>query len=578
MRAAVAAAALAMVQSAAASPPLHSPAPQPVEVRIDVVAADARGRIIDNLKAADFEVRDDGVAQPADAVRVVRADAKEGRLIALFLDEYHVSASLTDRVREALAHFIADAIDARDQIVVLKPLDSLLAIQPTRDRDALRDAVAAFEGRKGEYEPRNAYERNFMAGAPARIESARTQVALSAINALAVHFGNYPDRRKTLLVISEGVGRSGERRRGMEYLPTAETIARSAQRANVSIYAVNPAVEFTDADTLRDLAAGTAGGVVTADLDDGLRRAMADASGYYMVAYRTSRPDDGRFHPVVVQLKRPVAQLRARSGYFAPSPDETLRDVLLARLNEPKRPVPVEPAPHASTLIRPWIGTSRGVDGKTRVTVVWEPVPKLTGERNRRAPTRATLTALAPDATVLFEGVVNPSAPALLDEPGGTAARAVFEMMPGRVRLRMSIQDSAQQVLDTDVRSVTIRDLRRGVTISTPEILRARNAREFRTLDSPLAVPSASREFSRTERLLIRFSASGASNAPVSVSARLLSRMGPMRDLTIVAGQSGASTIDLPLAGLAVGEYLIEVSASGPDGEAKDLIDFRVTT
>jgi hypothetical protein len=29
--------------------------------------------------------------------------------------------------------------------------------------------------------------------------------------------------------------------------------------------------------------------------------------------------------------------------------------------------------PHASTLIRPWIGTARGRDGLTDVTVAWEP-------------------------------------------------------------------------------------------------------------------------------------------------------------------------------------------------------------
>src|SRR5262249_29433693 len=227
-----------------------------------------------------------------------------------------------------------------DEIVVAEPRASLVAIRAA-DRNAVRSTIEAFEGRRGDYESRNAYERNFMAGAPARIDSARTQVALSAINALAVHFANYPDRRKTLLVISEGVARSGERRRGMEYLPTADTIVRSAQRGNVSIYAVNPAAEFTDADTLRDLADATAGGVAIADLDGGLKRAMDDASGYYMVAFRASRLDDGKFHPVVVQLKRPVAQLRARSGYFAPSPDETLREALLARLNEPKKPVPI---------------------------------------------------------------------------------------------------------------------------------------------------------------------------------------------------------------------------------------------
>src|SRR4029453_18964353 len=105
----------------------------------------------------------------------------------------------------------------------------------------------------------------------------------------------------------------------------------------------------------------------------------------------------------------------------------------------------------------------------------------------------------------------------------------------------------------SDVRSISVRDLRNGVVIGTPEILRARNAREFRALENDLAVPVASREFSRTERLMVRFRAYGPLGAPLSVSARLLSRMGPMRELPITgaADAAGVSLIDVPLAGLA---------------------------
>src|SRR6185369_2332779 len=121
-------------------------------------------------------------------------------------------------------------------------------------------------------------------------------------------------------------------------------------------------------------------------------------------------------------------------------------------------------------------------------------------------PTRLVLTALAPDNTVLFEGPVNPTGAAQIDDAGAAPSRAVFDAPPGRVRLRMSIQDAARQQLDADVRSLAVRDMQRGVTIGTPEVLRARNAREFRALDTTLlAVPVAAREFSRTERLLVRF-------------------------------------------------------------------------
>ena len=59
-------------------------------------------------------------------------------------------------------------------------------------------------------------------------------------------------------------------------------------------------------------------------------------------------------------MKRPNTSVRARSGYFAPSPDDTLRAALLAQLNQPKPVVPLEPAPHVSPLIRAWFGTTRG--------------------------------------------------------------------------------------------------------------------------------------------------------------------------------------------------------------------------
>ena len=65
-------------------------------------------------------------------------------------------------------------------------------------------------------------------------------------------------------------------------------------------------------------------------------------------------------------------------------------------------------------------------------------------------------------------------------------------------------------------------------------MLRSRNAREFRSLDVAAAVPVVAREFSRTERLLIRFPAYGPSDAAPDVSAKLLGRMGhALRELTV---------------------------------------------
>jgi hypothetical protein len=117
----------AAAQAGAAGASPTSPPPSQV-VRIDVLATDARGRALETLKPADFEVRDDGVVRPLDDVRLVRPSPDDARVIAIFLDEYHVSAGATARVRASVTRFVAEQVRPRDLLVVMKPLDSLLAI------------------------------------------------------------------------------------------------------------------------------------------------------------------------------------------------------------------------------------------------------------------------------------------------------------------------------------------------------------------------------------------------------------------------------------------------------------------
>jgi hypothetical protein len=168
-----------------------------------------------------------------------------------------------------------------------------------------------------------------------------------------------------------------------------------------------------------------------------------------------------------------------------------------------------------------------------------------------------------------------------VDAGNDSDARAVFDVPPGRVRLQMSIEDSAAQPLDMDVREILIDDLRAPVAIGTPEVLRARTARDVRALDAnPDAVPVSSREFSRAERLVIRVPTYAPGTDAPTVSARLMTSAGQsMRTLTLDAEAipDGRSQIDLPLAGLASGEYVVEITAASPAGEAKGTLKFRVT-
>src|SRR3990172_7629119 len=116
-------------------------------VRVDAIV-EARGAAVDSLRPEDFEVREDGRLMTLDEVRFVKVDpadrsddpqpvdspaserreARRGhtRLVAIFLDEYHISPGpVAERVRDGLRTLIDQALGPRDLVVVMKPLDSL---------------------------------------------------------------------------------------------------------------------------------------------------------------------------------------------------------------------------------------------------------------------------------------------------------------------------------------------------------------------------------------------------------------------------------------------------------------------
>jgi hypothetical protein len=232
------------------------------------------------------------------------------------------------------------------------------------------------------------------------------------------------------------------------------------------------------------------------------------------------------------------------------------------------------------------MGASRGVNGKTKVTFVWEPTPKTPGDRATDAPARVLLTAIAADGSPVFRGRV-PATDAAGAPPAGAAAavrapsRIAFDASPGPLRLRLSVEGAASQVIDTDSRDFQVPDLTAAQTVlGTPEVFRGRTARDVQQIrDNPDAVPVATRTFSRADRLLIRIPAYGPAGTTPVLQARLLNRGGqPMSDLAAPPPTSagGAQIIEVPLAGLAAGEYLVEIKEAS--GDAAELVGFRVTT
>ena len=592
---------------------------RPNVVRIDAIVTDSRGRPALDLKPEDFEVRDDGVLQTIDSAELEMAgraaasgaelppilsaldEQREARragtrLLAFFLDEYHVSAGANATgVRDALLRFVDEQIRPDDLVVVMKPLDSLTSIRLTRDREAIRAAVRTFVGRKADYAPRTPFEQDYMSRAPASLEAVRGQVVLSALNALAAHLGGLREGRKALVFISEALG--GDASSGGARLPAVRTIVRTANRFNVAIYAVDPrsngsipatgersSPEFapghdgTIAD-LRALAEQTDGEAIVNmdDLDPGLRRIARDLDAYYLLTYRSSHANDGQRHAVEVRVKRRDAQVRARPGYWAPVADEAS----LPPSQPPVSPMRVRPLSQ-SPLIRPWFGMTRGPGGRTRVTFTWEPTGRKGGGRQRIDPDTVVLSATAVDGTLLFRGPVA-SVYAGASDGAKPPERAVFDAPPGRIDLDMTIQAADDSVIDSDAREVEVLDLSGARTaMGTPEVLRTRTAREFLAVSAdPDAPPVVSREFSRAERLLIRVPAYGPGPVAPIVTARLLNSLGqPLHDVAAmpVPARDGVTQFDLPLAAFAIGEYSLELTATSAAGRVAEFIAFRVTS
>lgn len=542
----------------------QTPALAPIQ--IDAIVTDSKDRPIRDLKPSDFELVDSGQSRPVEGAAL--EPGSSGRLIGVFLDEYHVQAGEnTVRARAALTEFINSELGPQDLVAMMKPLDPLATIQITQDHAALGSAVKSFAGRMGDYSPRTPFEQNFMSRAPASADASRAQVVSSALQALALRIGGAREGRKAIIVVSEGfaptLARGSDRLMG-----SLRAIVYAANRYQVAIYPIDPSRSDPPALTqassaLQSLAEQTGGeaAISQRDLLAAMKQALRDLQDYYLLTYHPARVGDGTFHAVQLRVARPGAQIRVRSGYWAANP-ELLKPMPVFT---PRTPALAVRMPHASPLIRQWIGTWRAPDNSTTVAVTWE---RGALPPKNQAIASVVLKVTAEDGRVLYSAPIQ--------------SRASFDVAPGRYQIEMTIENEQGKALDSDYRIVDVPNLRVArATFSTPQIIRTRNAREFQQASTHLDVtPAAVRDFSRTERLLVRIPVYGPTGTTPSVSAILANRTGtPMRTLVEVPAElpPGLVQFDVPLSSLAPDDYRIELVTAPPGPQAKAVILFRVT-
>jgi hypothetical protein len=372
--------------------------------------------------------------------------------------------------------------------------------------------------------------------------------------------------------VSESLGRLGQ-----DTIRVVSDLIRTGNDNNTAIYTVDPrglqagGAGFGGVSPMLSSLADSTGAeaIVSNDFNAALRKVVLTSSAFYLLGYSPKDTQlDGKFREIKVKVKHGGVQVRARNGYWAPRGadlDRARAIALAAALPSSVAKAFKELTPDNSR--RPaefWIGLSPAAADACAVNIAWAPRPGIEG----RAAAASVLVTATSGTERLFEGV--------LKDSGNS-----FKAPAGTVQLDFTIRDSTGEMIDREQRTVTVPDpAKTTLALTTPVISRARSAAEFRALMAgPEPVAFAGREFSRSDRLLVRVAPYGTSATDAEVTAQLVGPRGTtLAELPIHAeGETGGFRLDLPLSSLATGEFLIAIAARTPAERVETLVPLRIS-
>ncbi len=306
-----------------------------------------------------------------------------GRIFIFLLDDLHLDFRNTGRIRELVKKIRTQLVHEGDLFGVVSTGPSSIEIQLTYNLKRLDEAMNKISG--GGLRPADILEGGTTAEGPSEVRY-RAHVAFSTAFDMMQQLEQVRNRRKTLIYVSNGYdfdpfpgGRykaeqermgvntsgsstSNDGTDGTGNLTSGATaddsdlfnrtgqvfaeadlarelseLTRAANRANVSIYTIDPrglvgmpdldeTVDQTEwqnyirksQDSLRVLADNTGGYAMvnTNDFDKGLKRIDAETSDYYVLGFYSSNPDPTRRNRrIEVKVTRKDVDVWARTSY-----------------------------------------------------------------------------------------------------------------------------------------------------------------------------------------------------------------------------------------------------------------------
>jgi VWFA-related protein len=334
-------------------------------VILDLVATDAQGKIVADLRPEEVEVLENGKEQTKVDFSFIHPNPEEAaQQVALHLPadvytnarQYKGNSSYNVILFDVLNSSFTSMAYAHDQM--LKYLDETPPNQPTAiyalgnklwllhdfttDHQALKEVIKKFKGQGSQIivaEDDSGHKRKATFGTAG---ADRVWTTLDAFKSLARIMGAYKGR-KNLIWLSESfvidtMPDMNTVTRGplymSEYSRELEEMSDALMEAQIAIYPIEPGglsgesfrpllSNFNSQSSLREMAERTGGKafINRNDIDTGIRSSIDDGSSYYTTSYHPANKTwDGRLRKIEVKTTRAGVKLRYREGYYAVDP------------------------------------------------------------------------------------------------------------------------------------------------------------------------------------------------------------------------------------------------------------------
>jgi VWFA-related protein len=602
-------------------------------VELDVTVVDRNRRPVRGLTAADFVVLEEGVPRPIYsfvAVDIPPASATTtawqrdvapdittnqrpvGRIIVVVIDDWRTRGIWASRQAREVVRAIVNDLGPEDMAAIVFTWDNRSAQGLTNNRALLMAAV------------------DTPALAPSSANDiARTRMwvtdpgvcrcdmcAINALKRVAEQLRGVTNRIKTLIYVSPGVSMSlsGNSPCYSEQAPALTEVFRLTQLANVRIHPFDPAGLRVGGPTaankgpapgarsgirpnlefLRNLAYTTGGRAVVNNNDPNqvVTEVLNESRSYYLIGFPPADlVSDGTLRPVEVRVNRAGLDVRTRRSFVQP--------VSAVAVPTPANSTALEESTigllaRADIPMQAALMPFRGEDGDPAVAIALG-VGALTDRSGDAAKLAHGVRLIARAYDAQGQLAVDQELSFELKPVVGTGTSRRYEVIsrlplpPGRFEVRLGV--AAGSSAGSVYAHVEVSDFRRVPLSLSGLVLSAEPAWPI-VPANPLTdviplYPTSRREFSATDRVTTFVRLYQGGTAPVlgaSIAARLVDTRNVIvwreeRELAVpefALGRTADYRVDLPIARLAAGEYLLTVTARTPTASAERTARFDV--